>query len=163
MSESNIQNTTVFPEQTEEILSQIQSINQKVDNLIGEAASQGQNLTHSNARKIEELGNEINQLKDNAGQLSSKFDIWQDNVESLLSSTQTAMTYDNYVLTCLAIAVAIAAFLFQKHATQSKVDAIKEAKKEIEDTLAEGLLPLGSGLRGKLVSTVVNSSKFQLS
>lgn len=79
---------------------------------------QTQNSIESESSKVlsnnQLLDNKVELLSTQLKELDSKFDLWQGMVESILASTQTAMQYDNFILTYLAIFVAIASILVTK-------------------------------------------------
>lgn len=105
---------------------------------------------------LTDLDNKSQRLQE----LEIKFDIWQSNVEPMLATAQTAMQYDNYVLTFLAIIIALGSFVFQKWASKSKHQAIEEAIESVERTIAKGILPKRSGIRKKLLDSILKSDEF---
>ena len=94
-----------------------------------------------NAADIEALTQKIDAL-------NLKFDAWQGSVsahveiseraidaseramEASTQASEKAMAYDNYVLTGLAVMIALAGFAFQKWANKSKKEAVEEAIKQ---------------------------------
>lgn len=144
-----------------QLSSDIQNLTNKVEALSNSIDAQ---TTKSalNTQNIEGLHNQLSQLKESTTLLSAKFDIWQNNVESMLANAQTAMQYDNYVLTALAIIIAIFAFVFQKWASKNKKEAIADAIKSIEGTIAQGILPQHSSIRKKLTEAILNSEEFRV-
>ncbi len=111
----------------------------------------------------------VDALESKVELLEGKFDAWQKLVESILGTAQTAMQYDNNVLTFLgigagiltaivAIAIAVMSYIYNK----KKKDAIDEAIKKIDDSLAKGVLPEKSRLRSKIIDTIIKSDEFRL-
>lgn len=119
-----------------------------------EHIEQIQNQVLSLDKKVEGLSSEVTNL-------DTKFDIWQNLVEPMLATTQTAMQYDNYILTATAIFVAIAGVLVTKWYSKSKNEAIEEAIDSIEATIARGILPERSDVRSKIVGAIISSKEFQ--
>ena len=104
---------------------------------------------------------DIGKLEDRLNELSIKFDVWQSNVEPMLASAQTAMDYDNIILAILGIIFALSSFWFQMWTSKSKRDAIDEAIRSIEGSIAHGILPEGSSVRKKLMMTILDSREFK--
>ncbi len=94
--------------------------------------------------------------------LQGKFDVWQKLVESILGTAQTVLQYDSNLLTWIAIITAISIAVITLWVSKSKKEAIDEAVKKIDDSLEKGILPEGSGLRSKIIDTIIKSDEFRL-
>ncbi len=113
----------------------------------------------------------VDALESKVELLEGTFDVWQKLVESILGTAQTAMQYDNYVLTFLAIGVGvfsvavgaivtIAIARINHLSNKKKEDAVSDAIKEIHESLEKGVLPEKSGLRSKIIDSIIDSAQF---
>lgn len=141
------------------INNQLISYDERINNL-SDSIMQIENKLIEGSETTAALSKKLASVGEQTQELSIKFDVWQANVESMLATTQSAMQYDNYVLTALAIIIAAVTFALQKWAAKSKEDAVQEAIQTIEDTIARGILPKRSGIRKKLVEAIINSDQF---
>jgi|GEM_PF-2615927 len=143
-----------------ELQIQVDNLWQKIDQtlpMINDALDKTNHVLHdSNQEHI----STINTLQNSIDRLGDKFDVWQSNVEPMLAASQTAMAYDNYVMTFLAIVLTIAGIFFQFWAQKSKKEAVSEAINDIDSQIAKGILPEGSGIREKIISSILNSEEF---
>lgn len=144
---------------SQEILNSLDNINKDWKEV---TATIAENAKTSSEHKlnINDLTSQLHTLHENLTELTIKFDVWQSNVEPMLATSQTAMTYDNYVLTALAIIVAVFTFIFQLWSSKSKKEAIEEASVKFDKAIARGLMPEGSKIRNRLLNTILSSPQF---
>lgn len=113
------------------------------------------NMSGNVKEQIDTLQNQVNNL-------SIKFDVWQSQTENILATSQNAMSYDNYLITCVALGLALFGIWLQKWFSESKIEAVKGAIQEIEDKIAEGLFPDESTVKQRLIETIINSPEFHV-
>ena len=106
---------------------------------------------------IDGLNDKVDVLESKVELLQGTFDVWQKLVESILGTAQTAMQYDNYVLTVLGIAVAVVFALatiiasaiiatINHIANKKKEEAMEEAIKKMNKRIEETTSPMKAGL-----------------
>ena len=121
---------------------------------------------------IDRLNDKVDMLESKVELLQGTFDVWQKLVESILGTAQTAMQYDNYVLTVLGIIVAaffalttiIASAIIariNRIANKKKGEAMEEAIKEMNKRIEETTSPMKASLHSN-DSELDNTDKKQL-
>lgn len=122
----------------------------------------------SNEAHVEQMQNQLLSLDEKVENLSSKvtsleakFDIWQNLVEPMIATTQTAMQYDNYILTATAVIVAVVGLAMTYWFSKSKKESVEEAIQAVDKTIARGILPERSDVRSKIVEAIISSTEFQ--
>lgn len=122
--------------------------------------------------ELENIGKEQNQaLQKEFAVLDAKVESWSGLTEPLLtyhesrvddakSDIQTVITYDAFILAIIAIVIGIVTFIFQKHMARSQEEAVSDAIKAIDGTIANGILPSNSNIREKLLNEIFGSQEF---
>ncbi len=117
---------------------------------------------------IDGLNDKVDVLESKIELLQGTFDVWQKLVESILGTAQTAIAYDSnliavvgigagIVAVIVAIAIAVMNYIYNK----KKGDAVSDAIKEINESLEKGVLPEKSGLRSKIIGSIINTNEFK--
>ena len=123
-----------------------------------QATSQNDEAIINSQEKLENLNSKIEQL-------SNKFDVWQNMTDAMLANVQTAMDYTDRNLIIAALIISIfgvgATIIVNYWFVKSKEEAVEEVIKDINRSIAEGILPEGSDVREKIIDTVINSEEFQ--
>ncbi len=106
---------------------------------------------------IDGLNDKVDVLESKVELLQGTFDVWQKLVESILGTAQTAMQYDNNVLTALGIAIAIVIGVVAYWSNKSRKDTIKKLDKKI----SEGILSETPEVRSKIINAIIESNEFK--
>ncbi len=107
--------------------------------------------------RIDGLNDKVDVLESKIELLQGTFDVWQKLVESILGTAQASIEYDNYVLTAVIAILTIGGFFATYWFSKSKKDAIKE----INESIAKGVIPEGSDVRSKIINAVIDSDEFK--
>lgn len=163
MPEYATEYTSPLQESSKDILNDIERIDSELEQLSQSIA----NSIHSASQNTQEINShaaQLQNLRESLIELSAKFDVWQSNVEPMLASAQTAMQYDNFIITSVGVMLAITGLFFYIWFNKTKKEAIDEAGRKFDEAIAKGLVPEGHKIRDKLIITVttaiINSPKF---
>ena len=132
-------------------------VENKESQIVTKAQDAKESLQHLEFNKIEE---KIELLSSKVTRIDDKFDVWQNLVEPMLATAQSAMQYDNFIITVSGIGSAIAIGFITLWFSKSKKEAVDEAIKNIEKTIAKGILPKDSNVRSEIINTIINSEEF---
>ena len=120
----------------------------------------GDSLLAGLSDKVDMLTADVMRLMYDIKRLEGTFDVWQRIVEPVLNNAEILLQRDSNLITFLAIMTAIAIAIMSYIYNKKKEDAVRDAIKEIHESLEKGVLPEKSGLRSKIIDSIIDSAQF---
>ncbi len=121
----------------------------------------GDSLLAGLSDKVDMLTADVMRLMYDIKRLEGTFDVWQRIVEPVLNNAEILLQRDSNLISFLAITIAIAIAIMSYIYNRKKEDAVSDAIKEINESLEKGVLPEKSGLRSKIIGSIINTDEFK--